>query len=65
MRGFNIYFTGFFCLVFVVRIAKFAVGVNGVCVEMVPALVYIIILMSQRPASVILLSLNAVLNLEF
>jgi hypothetical protein len=56
---------GFLCLVFGVHVAKLAVGVNGVCVEMVPALVYIIILMSQRPASVILLSLNAVLNLEF
>jgi hypothetical protein len=41
MRGFNIYFTGFLCLVFGVHVAKFAVGVNGVCVEMVPVLVYI------------------------
>ena len=32
---------GVFCLVFGVRVAKFAVGVNGVCVEMVPVLVYI------------------------
>ena len=56
---------GILCLVFGVRVEKLAVGVNGVCVEMVPALVYIIILMSQRPASVILLSLNTVINLEF
>ena len=28
-------------LVFGVRVGKFAVGVNGVCVEMVPVLVYI------------------------
>ena len=41
MRGFNIYLTGFLCLVFGVHVAKFAVGVNGVCVEMVPVLVYI------------------------
>jgi hypothetical protein len=41
MRGFNIYFKGFLCLVFGVRVGKFAVGVNGVFVEMVPVLVYI------------------------
>ena len=41
MRGFNIYFTGFFlCLVVGVRVAKFDVGVDGVGVEMVPVLVY-------------------------
>jgi hypothetical protein len=54
---------GFLCLVFGVRVVKFAVGVNGVCVEMVPVLVYIN--WSQRPASVMLLSLNVVINLEF
>jgi hypothetical protein len=32
---------GFLCLVFGVRVAKVAVGVSGVCVEMVPVLVYI------------------------
>ena len=54
---------GFLCLVFGVRVGKFAVSVNGVCVEMVRFGVHK--LMSQRPASVILLSLNAVINLEF
>ena len=33
--------SGVLCLVFGVRVVKFAVGVNGVCVEMVPVLVYI------------------------
>jgi hypothetical protein len=32
---------GFLCLVFGVRVGKFAVGVNGVFVEMVPVLMYI------------------------
>ena len=41
MRVFNIYSTGVLCLVFGVRVAMFAVSVNGVCVEMVPVLVYI------------------------
>ena len=42
MRGFNIYFTGgFYAWFFGVHVGKFAVGVNGVFVEMVPVLVYI------------------------
>jgi hypothetical protein len=39
MRGFNIYFIGVFMPGFWCACRKFAVGVNGVCVEMVPVLV--------------------------
>jgi hypothetical protein len=36
-----LFYRGFYALFFGMCVVKFAVGVNGVCVEMVPVLVYI------------------------